>query len=268
MPDTTATTDPLPTDFASRDDLIAFCREAFPAAAEVDDHVSEIRGGRQAAEERLAAIEPAKYGRTRNALDGAVTGLSPYLRHGVLGLAETRDRVVEIAGAPHAAYKLLQELAWRDYWRRVLDEIGDGVWEDREPYKTGYDAADYAQELPPDFLAGETGNDFVDGVVRELSETGYLHNQLRMKIAAYVVHWRRVAWQAGARWMLSHLLDGDVASNNLSWQWVASTFAVKPYIFNQENLVKVTSGRYRGVDPDGSSPFAGTYDELNARLFE
>lgn len=257
----------LPVEFATRDELVAFCREAFPEAAAVEVSIPSTRGGRVAAEAKLALVDPPAYGRTRNALGGAVTGLSAYLRHGVLGLAETRDRVIEIAGSPHAGFKLLQELAWRDYWRRVLDEIGDGVWEDREPYKTGYDAEHYAEELPADFLAAETGNDFVDGVVQELHTTGHLHNQLRMKIASYVVHWRHVRWQAGASWMLSHLLDGDLASNNLSWQWVASTFAVKPYIFNQDNLVKVTGGRFRGVDADGTSPFAGTYEELNDRLF-
>lgn len=257
----------LETDFESRDELIAYCRTQFSEAAAVADSISDVTGGRKAAESQLAQADPIDYGRTRNSLSGSVTRLSPYLRHGVLGLAETRDRVIEIAGTPQAGYKLLQELAWRDYWHRVLDQVGSGVWEDREPYKTGYEAAEYADTLPEDFLDASTGNDFVDGVVMELSTTGYLHNQLRMKIASYVVHWRRVRWQAGATWMLSHLLDGDVASNNLSWQWVASTFAVKPYIFNQDNLVKVTGGKYHGVDADGTSPFAGTYEELNNRLF-
>ncbi|MEM1304390.1 MAG: FAD-binding domain-containing protein, partial [Planctomycetota bacterium] len=255
----------LPTDFADRDALIACCREHFPGAAAVEDSVSQTLGGAAAAGERLDAVDPIAYGKSRNDYGGAVTRLSPYLRHGVIDLAETVRFVKRQTGSPSAAFKLLQELAWRDYWRRVLDQIGGAVWEDQEPYKTGFDADDYADELPADFLAAETGIDFVDGTVRELHTTGYLHNQARMKIAAYVVHWRRVKWQAGARWMLSHLLDGDLASNNLSWQWVASTFAVKPYIFNQENLQKVTGGRYTGVDAaTGRSPFAGSYDDLNA----
>ncbi len=257
----------LQREFPDRQCLVEYCREQFPEAAALDAHVSEIRGGLAEANEKLAAVEPVAYGRTRNSLTGKVTGLSPYLRHGVLGLAETVRAVKESVGSPGSAQKLLQELAWRDYYRRVLDQLGDGVWEDREHYKTGWDADDYAGEMPEDVLTAATGNDFVDGAVSELYETGYLHNQLRMKLAAYLVHWRRVRWQAGAAWMLSHLLDGDLASNNLSWQWVASTFASKPYIFNQENLEKVTGGRYLGVDADGSSPFAGTYDELNARLF-
>lgn len=255
------------TDFASREALVAYCRDAFPEAAAIDSHVGDARGGREGALRLLSEVDPPRYGRTRNSLDGAVTHLSPYLRHGVVGLAEVRRRVVELAGSPHAAYKLLHELAWRDYYRRVLDEIGDRIWEDLEPWKTGFAADDYADELPEAFLAGQTGNDFVDHTVRTLHETGYLHNQLRMKIAAYVVHWRRVKWQAGAAWMLSHLLDGDLASNNLSWQWVASTFGSKPYIFNERNLVEVTGGRLQGVGPDGERPFAASYDELNERLF-
>lgn len=257
----------LPTEFASRDDLIAFCRSEFVESAGVDNHVSGTRGGLAAADERLQSIDPVAYGRTRNHYDGAVTRLSPYLRHGVISLAEARDQVRSLVGSPRQAEKLLQELAWRDYYRRVLDEIGTEVWEDIEPYKTGYDADDYASQLPEDFVAGETGNDFVDGTVHELYETGYLHNQGRMKIAAYVVHWRRVRWQAGAEWMLSHLLDGDVASNNLSWQWVASTFAAKPYIFNLENLLRWTGDRFTGRGPDGDSPFDASYDQLNDRLF-
>ncbi len=254
-------------DFESRDDLIAHYREQFPEAAAVSDWVSDTRGGRDAAEALLDNVDPVEYGRTRNHLSGAVTRLSPYLRHGVLGLAETRDAALAKVDDPSRAYKLVNELAWRDYYRRVLAEIGDAVWDDREPYKTGLDAEDYADDMPDDVTNAETGNDFVDGSVRELYETGYLHNQQRMKLAAYVVHWRRVRWQAGAAWFLSHLLDGDVASNNLSWQWVASTFSHQPYIFNQENLRQWMGGRFTGDSVGGGSPFRGEYDEIKARIF-
>ncbi|TWT47696.1 Deoxyribodipyrimidine photo-lyase [Botrimarina hoheduenensis] len=217
--------------------------------------------------QRMAAIDPIAYGANRNHYDGAVTRLSPYLRHGVLSLKEVSEHVIALVPTPRSADKLLQELAWRDYYRRVLGERGDAVREDLEPYKTGYQPSDYADALPADFLAAQTGNDFVDATVRELHETGYLHNQGRMKIAAYVVHWRRVKWQAGAAWMYAHLLDGDLASNHLSWQWVASTFAAKPYLFNLDNLLRWTGGRFTGCDADGRSPFDASYDELNRRLF-
>jgi deoxyribodipyrimidine photo-lyase len=94
-----------------------------------------------------------------------------------------------------------------------------------------------------------------------------------MWLAAYVVHWRRVRWQAGARWFLRHLLDGDPASNNLSWQWVASSFSHKPYLFNRANLERFSSGRFCAVCPlaerrgAGGCPFDASYEALQARLF-
>ena len=59
-----------------------------------------------------------------------------------------------------------------------------------------------------------------------------------MWLASYVVHLRKVHWRAGADWLYAHLLDGDLASNHLSWQWVAATFSSKPYLFNAENVEK------------------------------
>jgi deoxyribodipyrimidine photo-lyase len=254
-----------------------------------------VRGGRRAAEQRLAAIDPARYGASRNHLDGAVTRLSPYIRHGVLTLAEVREAVFERLRAPvesepmlqgelfpfasaarswtpaqrRAGEKLINELGWRDYWQRLWYQLGDGIWVDREPLKTGHPPEAYGPELPGDIAAGVTGLACIDGFAAELSGTGWLHNHARMWLAAYVVHWRRVRWQAGARWFLQHLLDGDPASNNLSWQWVASSFSHKPYIFNRANLERFSSGRYcLGCPRAGAGcPFEASYEALEARLF-
>ncbi len=255
-------------EFSDRNELIVYLAKEFPNAAEVDSHVPETLGGWKAAERQLATMEPARYARTRNNLLGAVTRLSPYLRHGVLTLAEVRDHALTKVANPKSAYKFVQELAWRDYYQRIYAVIGDEIWRDREPYKTGLAATDYTSELPEDLLNAATGLACMDGFSRELSETGYLHNHARMWVAAYVVHWRRVRWQAGAKWFLQHLLDGDPASNNLSWQWVASTFSVKPYIFNRENLERGTNGIYCKTCPlYGRCDFEGTYDQISARLF-
>ncbi len=174
----------------SEDEARTNLARLFPKAAKGGD-LSGFPPNREAALARLDAMDTFRYAATRNALDGAVTRLSPYLRHGLLTLAETRDHVLARAAAagraPSAVAKLVQELAWRDYWRRVYGELGDGVWEDREPYKTGFAATDYADALPADIPQGETGVDFVDHSARVLRDTGYLHNQLRMKIAAYVL---------------------------------------------------------------------------------
>ena len=99
-----------------------------------------------------------------------------------------------------------------------------------EEYKTGFKPSDYLDDLPEDIKKGETPTQVINSFIQELTQTGYLHNHARMYVASYVVHFRRVKWQAGAKFFMTHLLDGDLASNNFSWQWIASTFAGKPYI--------------------------------------
>ena len=71
------------------------------------------------------------------------------------------------------------------------------LWQDIEPYKTGFMAREYAADLPEDIHAGETGVAAIDGLIALLKREGYLHNHGRMYLAAYIVHWRRVSWQAG-----------------------------------------------------------------------
>ena len=103
-------------------------------------------------------------------------------------------------------------------------------------------------------------------VIAMLTTTGYLHNHLRMYLASYVVHWRRVKWQAGARFMLNHLIDADAASNNLSWQWIASTYSQKPYIFNLENMQKYC-GNAINTQAQDNQALDASYEVLTARLF-
>jgi deoxyribodipyrimidine photo-lyase len=255
-------------DFASREELVNYLREQFPQAAARDEQVSARVGGRKAAEQVLKKVDPANYAKTRNFLTGAVTKLSPYIRYGVLSLREVRDYVLDHVQNPNDATKLINELAWRDYWQRLYVKLGTGIWQDQEEYKTGYSTKDYAKNLPEDIKNGTTGRVCIDQFSQELRETGYLHNHIRMWLAAYIIHWRRIQWQAGAKWFLQHLLDGDPASNNMSWQWVASTFSHKPYFFNRENLEKYTKGVYcRQCPLYGSCDFEGSYEELEARLF-
>jgi deoxyribodipyrimidine photo-lyase len=255
-------------EFANRDELVAYLREQFPKAAERDDHISETLGGRKAAKGALQKVDPEKYGKTRNFLTGAVTKLSPYLRYGVMSLREVRDYALEKVKHQDDATKLINELGWRDYWQRLYIKLGDDIWKDQEEYKTGYTVAEYAPELPDDIQQGTTGLVCMDSFSRELRESGYLHNHGRMWMAAYIVHWRLIRWQAGAKWFLQHLLDGDPASNNMSWQWVASTFSHKPYFFNRENLERYTESVYcRQCPLYGHCDFEGSYEDIEARLF-
>lgn len=251
----------LKRDFADRDQLVDYLRAEFPYLS-APDHISPISGGRAAGLAKLQKASLARYEKTRNRLDGDVTGLSPYLRHGVLELAEVRDH----AFARKAPEKFINELAWRDYWQRLYRQLGDQIWQDLEDYKTGFSAAHYSPHLPEDVRAGQTGT-VMDLFIAELLHTGYLHNHARMYLAAYLVHWRRVRWQAGAKWFLEHLLDGDPASNNLSWQWVASTFSHKPYFFNADNLRKYAAGKYPQLLRGRLDPFEGSYQDLEAKLF-
>ena len=189
----------------------------------------------QAARARLAEVRPEAYAQTRNALDGAVTGLSPYITHGLLSL---RDVYVDVyARYPlDTKHKFVFELGWRAYYRHVWAHLGEHIHKSLHPGLLPDDA--YLAELPTDVVEARTGIAAIDLAVIELYATGYLHNHARMWLASYLVHLRKVHWHAAAQWMLGHLLDGDVASNHLSWQWVAGTGSSKPYLFNADNVAK------------------------------
>jgi deoxyribodipyrimidine photo-lyase len=115
----------------------------------------------------------------------------------------------------------------------------------------------------------------IDQAVRALYATGTLHNHARMWLASYVVHVRKVHWRAGADWLYSHLLDGDLASNHLSWQWVAGTGSRKPYLFNAENVARyapaawhspgsVIDTSYEALDRMARQPLQGPQYKFSA----
>jgi deoxyribodipyrimidine photo-lyase len=188
-----------------------------------------------AARQRIAAVRPGAYARTRNSLDGAVTGLSPYLTHGMVTLREVLAGVC----ARHALevqHKFVYELGWRAFYRYVWARRGARIFDSLHPGPLPESA--YARALPADIREGATGLPVIDQAVRTLYATGTLHNHARMWLASYIVHLRKLHWRAGADWMVGHLLDGDLASNHLSWQWVAGTGSHKPYLFNAENVAK------------------------------
>lgn len=228
---------------------------------------------RRAALARIDGVRPAAYARTRNHLDGAVTGLSPYVTHGLLTLPEVLGRIVQREPLP-IGHKLVFELGWREFFRHAWAYEGDGILASLHPGPLP-DAA-YAPALPADIRRARTGVPVVDEAVRTLHATGTLHNHARMWLASYVVHLRRVHWRAGADWLVAHLLDGDLASNHLSWQWVAGTGSHKPYLFNAENVARYAPPSWhsprspvdrsyealdriaRGVDPASPAPTGGT----------
>ena len=186
-----------------------------------------------AARARLQAVDPAAYAASRNHLEGAVTGLGPWITHGVLGLADTL-RTLRQAHALPPRHRLVAELGWRAFFRHVWAHEPEALARSRHPGPRPDDA--YAQALPEDLLQARTGLAVIDRAVQQLHRHGTLHNHARLWLASYTVHLRGVHWRTGAEWMYAHLLDGDLASNHLSWQWVAGTGSHQPYLFNAENV--------------------------------
>ncbi|MFG6466902.1 FAD-binding domain-containing protein [Roseateles sp. BYS87W] len=185
----------------------------------------------EAAEAALRAVNPEAYARTRNHLTGAVTGLSPYLTHGLL----TVPQCMAALGLP-PQHKLAYEFGWREFFRHVWAHRGDAIFDSLHDGPLPEQA--YCRDVPADICTAATGVPVVDEAVRTLYRTGLLHNHARMWLASYVVHGRKVHWRAGADWLYSHLLDGDLASNHLSWQWVAATGSHKPYVFDAANVAR------------------------------
>ncbi len=189
----------------------------------------------EAARQRLAAVRPSEYARTRNHLEGAVTGLSPYFTHGLLSLPQALGELAR-RHRLDPQHKFVQELGWREFFHHVWAHRGQAILKSLHEGPLPEDA--YARDLPADLLEGRTGVPVVDQAVRTLYATGYLHNHARMWLASYVVHVRKLHWRSGADWMVAHLLDGDLGSNHLSWQWVAGTGSHKPYVFNAGNVAR------------------------------
>lgn len=246
----------LPSD---RSERLQYMKRLFPQAT--GSFLADAwRGGRLEALRRLNTTDIEAYARNRNFLNGDVSKLSPYLRHGCLTLHETADNVQQRFGAQ--SQKFVEELAWRDYWRRVWYEFGDDIFSDMEDPKVAL-----GDRLLPDFIRqGITGLPCMDGFIRDLMLEGYVHNHARMWFAAYVVHWLKVDWREAADWFENYLLDGDKASNHLSWQWVASVNSSKPYYFNKENLARYTGEKYC-ANCKINCPFDASYESINEKLF-
>lgn len=197
-----------------------------------------------AARGRIDALDLDRYARTRNALAGAVSGLSPYITHGFVTLPDL-VRALRSRQPLDAQHKFVYELGWREYARHLWRVHGDALWRSLHPGVLP--DAEYAPRLPDDLREARTGIPVIDRAVRTLYEAGYLHNHARMWLASYTIHLRKVSWRAGADWMVAHLLDGDLGSNHLGWQWIAGTASGKPYLFNADNVA-------RFAPPDWHSP--------------
>lgn len=246
----------IPGDHTER---LHYIKRMFPHAKGADlPH--EWEGGRLNALKKLNAVDAIAYARNRNFINGSVTHLSPYLRHGCITLNETFAYIKHRFG--QSAEKLLTELAWRDFWRLVWKEKGNAIFSEMEPPKVGIGYGPLTDAV----TQAKTGLPCMDAFIRELIVTGYLHNHARMWLASYIIHHLKIDWRAAADWFEAHLLDGDMASNHLSWQWIASTFSSKPYHFNKESLARYTGERHC-AGCRAKCPFDDTYEALGEQLF-
>lgn len=183
---------------------------------------------------RLQKVDPERYARTRNYLDGAVTMLSPYISRGVLSTRQVLDHIKSTGAGWNLVEPLVKELAWRDYFQRVW-QTRDIKQDIRHP-QPNVQYHGVASAL----VECRTNIQVVDHAIRELYQTGYMHNHARMYTASIACNIGKAHWLQPAKWMYHHLLDGDWASNACSWQWVAGAFSSKQYYANQENINKYT----------------------------
>ena len=185
-----------------------------------------------------------------------VSMLSPYVRHRLL----LEEEVLQTALQRHslaAASKFVQEVFWRSYYKGWLEQR-PAAWvdyrrslarmlnelESRADVRRRYERA----------VAGNTGLDCFDAWADELQSTGYLHNHARMWFASIWVFTLELPWQLGADFFYRHLLDGDPASNTLSWRWVSGLHTPgKTYLATASNIAKFTDNRFH---PEGLATHA------------
>lgn len=186
---------------------------------------------------RINQINPVAYGKSRNFIDGAVTYLSPYISRGVISVKQVQNLVLEKGYHSSTIEKFLQELAWREYFQRVWQVKEETLFEDlKQPQSDVVN-----RQMVAAIVGAKTGITAVDKLILDFYKTGYMHNHVRMYVASIACNIAKAHWSVPAQWMYYHLLDGDLASNTCSWQWVAGTFSSKKYYCNQKNINRYTN---------------------------
>ncbi|MGK7651583.1 FAD-binding domain-containing protein [Roseovarius sp. B08] len=210
---------------------------------------------RDAAEAHFARVLPSlgtRYAHDRNFDYGPgrhdfVSRLSPYLRRRLLLEPVVIASVLQEHGMD-VAERFVQEVMWRSYFKGWL-ERRPAVWRAyREGLRTDLermDADDDLRHAVHRAEAGETDLGCMNAWARELTDTGYLHNHARMWFASIWIFTLRLPWRLGADFFYRHLLDGDPASNTLSWRWVAGLHTRgKFYAAEAWNIARFTNNRF------------------------
>ncbi len=161
------------------------------------------------------------YGDERNRPDH--DGTSRMSAHLKFGTIHPRTMVADLDQRRAGARAYLRELAFRDFYAAVLHHWPHSVWWNwnRDFDAIEIDSGKEAEKRFEAWKAGETGFPIVDAGMRQLRDTGFMHNRVRMIVASFLVKDLHLPWQWGARWFLDQLVDGDMASNQHGWQWSA-----------------------------------------------
>jgi deoxyribodipyrimidine photo-lyase len=191
------------------------------------------------------------YHETRNRLDlEGTSALSPYIRFGMISLrqaAETALNVQRLTFNEKGPQTWLNELIWREFYISILYHFPHVATHAFNPALANIpwrdDEADFAA-----WKEGRTGIPVVDAAMRQLRQTGWMHNRARMIVASFLVKDLLINWQWGERWFMDNLLDGDPAANNGGWQWTAGTGTDAAPYFRIFNPV-LQSAKF---DPDGN----------------
>jgi deoxyribodipyrimidine photo-lyase len=184
--------------------------------------------------QHIENIDPIKYAKSRNYIDGSVTKLSPYISRGVISTKQVAISLFKRGYKPYQIENILKELAWRDYFQQAWIALGEDINKDvkQEQQKVSN------RNISLAITQGNTRIQGIDEGIDELLNKGYMHNHVRMYVASLSCNIGKSHWLMPAQWMYYHLLDADWASNALSWQWVAGSFSSKKYYANQENINK------------------------------
>jgi len=224
---------------------------------------------RAAALARMREFLPAagRYAAERNYVRPAhenVSRLSPWVQKRLLLESEIVAAARDRWSFP-AVEKFVQEVYWRTYWKGWLEQrpAAWSRWCEAVPRLRDSLSTEQRATLEA-ALAGRTGIAGFDAWAQELVATGYLHNHARMWFASIWIFTLRLPWELGAAFFIEHLLDGDVASNTLSWRWVAGLQTPgKTYVARADNIAFYTDGEYAPEASQlASAPFAITEEPL------
>ncbi|MEU2117877.1 deoxyribodipyrimidine photo-lyase [Streptomyces sp. NPDC016459] len=151
----------------------------------------------------------------------ATSRLSPYLHFGAVSATEAVHRARARGGAGAEAF--VRQLCWRDFHQQVLAARPEAAAEDYRPRHDQWRRGDDAEADLTAWREGRTGYPVVDAAMRQLAHEGWMHNRGRLLAASFLTKTLYVDWREGARHFLALLVDGDIANNQLNWQWVAGT---------------------------------------------